>query len=102
MPCPLPRPNPYDTSKQLIINTAYGICLDLEDRHNQVLKTTNLDVLVCSRFLGFMIVEAPTEEGRTEFATEVIRCQGDDDLQKLGELYKDHFLRVCKSVSDNE
>ena len=62
-------------------------------------KYGRLDVLVCARMLGYVLLEAPTEEGRMEFASEVIRCgnDGDKELQSLAELYKDHLLRVCKS-----
>lgn len=46
-----------------------------------------------------MIIEAPTERGRQNFSSEVLRCQQDDDaLQELAELYKDYFIRVCASV----
>jgi hypothetical protein len=97
MPYPLPRPNSYDTGPQLLFNRAYDQCLDLESRQTQVLQSGKLGVLVCARFLGYMILEAPTDDGRKEFTTEILRCRSDDDLQKLADIYKDHFLRVCKS-----
>jgi hypothetical protein len=97
MPEPLPRPNSYDTTILVLFNCAYSKCLDLESRHAQVSKHGDLEVLVCARFLGFMILEAPTDNGRKEFATEVLRCNSDDDLQKLADLYKNYFLRVCES-----
>lgn len=49
-----------------------------------------------------MVLEAPTDIGRKDFATEVLRCLGDDELKKLAEIYKDHILRVCKSKLHNE
>lgn len=98
MPQPLPRPNPYDANDEPNItyfHTAYEICLDLERRHGQVKQCGTLQVLVCARFLGYMLLEAPTNTGRKGFASEILRCLGDNDLQNLAEAYKDHFLRVC-------
>lgn len=100
MPQPLPSPNPYDTNEGSHIahfHAAYESCLDLERRHSQVKPCGTLQVLVCARFLGYMLLEAPTNAGREDFASEILRCMGDDELQKLAEAYKDHFLRVCKS-----
>lgn len=99
MPIALPSANPYMETTQFIIRCAYDRCLDLEKRHAEVPKHGRLDVLVCARMLGYVLLEAPTEEGRMEFASEVIRCShdGDKELQSLAELYKDHLLRVCKS-----
>jgi len=94
MPISLPQPNPYNTTVQHVFHCAYNRCLDLERRHTAVKKLENgkLEVLVCARFLGYMILEAPTDEGRSEIASEIIRSIDDQTLQKLGELYKNHFV----------
>jgi len=49
--------------------------------------------------LTYVLLEATTEEGQMEFASEIVRRahNGDKELQILAELYKDHLLRVCKS-----
>ncbi|KAJ3509951.1 hypothetical protein NLJ89_g4944 [Agrocybe chaxingu] len=50
-----------------------------------------------------MILEAPTDEGRMDVASEIVRCakngdkNGDIALQNLAELYKNHFIRVFYS-----
>lgn len=95
MPPPLP-PNPYVASTQFVFNRAYEKCLSLEGRHDQVLQSGNMQVLVCARFLGRMILEAPEDEGREDFASEVKRCVGDEELQSLAEVYTNHLLCICK------
>jgi hypothetical protein len=94
---PLPS-NPYNTGQQAVLHVAYGRCTTLQNRHSQVVPCSHLSVLICARILGYMILEAPTDEGRTELATEIVRCVGDEDLQKLAEIYKNHLLRVCKPL----
>jgi len=94
---PLPS-NPYNTGQQAVLHVAYGRCATLQNRHSQVVPCGHLSVLICARILGYMILEAPTDEGRTELATEIVRCVGDEDLQKLAEIYKNHLLRVCKPL----
>jgi hypothetical protein len=104
LPQPLPCPSPYDTNEPNIayFHAAYESCLDLERRHGQVKQYGALQVLVSARFLGYMLLEAPTNAGRKDFASEILRCIGDDDLQKLAESYKDHLLRVCMSKLHTE
>jgi hypothetical protein len=99
MPTALPSANPYKETTQLVIRCAYNRCLDLEKRHVEVPRHGRLDVLICARMLGYLLLEAPTEEGRMDFASEVVSCCNDGykELQSLAELYKDHLLRVCKS-----
>lgn len=43
-----------------------------------------------------------TDQGRQEFASEVIRSKGDDGLQKLTETYKNHSLRLCTSNASSD
>lgn len=82
IPQTLPQPNPFDTTDDPIIHTAHKLCLHLEALQQEVQKTTLL-VLICARFLGYMLIEAPTDPGRLEFATEVMRHCTDDMLQEL-------------------
>ena len=97
MSTPLPRPNPFDVTNQFASHCAYINCLGLEDRHAAVTKSGNLTVLICARFLGYMLVEAPSDAGRDNIASEIIRCANDEALQTLAELYKNHFIRCCES-----
>jgi len=94
---PLPRPNPFNTTQP---GSAYQMCLHLEDCHAVVRQSeeTRLSVLVCARLLGHMLIEAPTETGRQNIATEIIRSVDDDQLQKLAETYKNYFILCCKSI----
>ena len=96
MAFPLP-PNPYHTTTQFVFNQAYEICLSLEGRHDQVSQSGVMKVLVCARFLGRMILEAPQDEGREYFASEVGRCHNDEELQGLAEIYAKHILYLRKS-----
>ncbi|KAF8199018.1 hypothetical protein BJ912DRAFT_845340 [Pholiota molesta] len=100
MPQPLPRPNPYPSTPDslAIVHSAYNRCLDLEARHEKVEKTVHLPVLISARFLGYMLLEIPTDNGRQDFACEIYRCSSahDDDMQALAQRYVDHFLRIFR------
>ena len=72
----------------------------MENRHATIEQTEVLAPLVCSRFLGYMIKEATTTEGRREISSEIIRCTNDEKLQSLANLYKNTFLRCCEFPSD--
>ena len=100
MPEPLPRPNPYDSTTDSVLHSAYNKCLDLEARHEQVEKMVPLQVLVCARFLRYMLLKAPRDGGREDFAWEIYQCSSDDAIQGLAQLYSDHLLRICKSELD--
>lgn len=99
MPHPLPS-NPYNTCQQGTLHAAYKRCVSLQNSHSEVVQAGRLSVLICARLLGYMILEAPTDEGRAEFVSEIVRCVNDEDLQKLAELYKNHLLRLCKLLSN--
>lgn len=90
-------PNPYYATTQFVFHGAYERCLSLEVRHDRVLQCGDMEVLVCARFLGRMILEAPEDEGREYFASEVNRCLDDEELQGLAEVYTNHLLYICKS-----
>ncbi|KAF8879585.1 hypothetical protein BD779DRAFT_1146539 [Infundibulicybe gibba] len=92
MSTPLPRPNPFDSTYLPDSHSGYLKCLELEDHHAVVKKTTKLTVLVCARLLGYMLVEALEDATREEFASEIVRCTDDEALQALAGLYKDHLI----------
>ena len=94
---PLP-PNPYHTTAHFAFNQAYETCLSLEGRHDRVVQSGVMKVLVCARFLGRMVLEAPQDEGREYFASEVSsRCHNDEELQGLAEIYAKRILCLRKS-----
>ncbi|KAF8877656.1 hypothetical protein CPB84DRAFT_1794761 [Gymnopilus junonius] len=95
-PGPLPRPNPFVTNA--IIEKAYDKCLNLEAKHDQVTKALDvrLPILICARFLGYMLIEATTNVGRADFAWETYRCRNAVELQQLAQLYSDHLLRIFR------
>ncbi|KAF8871844.1 hypothetical protein BD779DRAFT_1680079 [Infundibulicybe gibba] len=96
MSTPLPHHNPFDRAYLLASHCAYDRCLDLECRNTVVKKTGPLTVLMCARFLGYILIEAPTHVGREYFALEVVRCDEDEAIQALAELYKNHFIRCFR------
>ncbi|KAL1943932.1 hypothetical protein VTO73DRAFT_3750 [Trametes versicolor] len=54
--------------------------------------------LVCARLLGRLLLEAPTEDGRNNVASEIVQCRDDSELFRLANLYKDHFIRLSSTV----
>ncbi|KIJ54918.1 hypothetical protein M422DRAFT_153287 [Sphaerobolus stellatus SS14] len=70
----------------------------MEERHEEVEQIGHLTPLICARFLGYMVIEAPSVEGRLEISTEIIRCTEDHKFQQLANLYKDHFVRCFKAA----
>lgn len=95
MPEPLPV-NLYNQRDQKEVHDAYERCLDLENRHAQVLLRGHLPVLVCARLLGYLLRQAPTDEGRKILALEIMRCGDDKALQSLASIYDTRFRRVCE------
>ncbi|KAG8944193.1 hypothetical protein FRC03_002148 [Tulasnella sp. 419] len=82
-----------------IVHDAYDACLDLQNRAMNVPQfKSDPPVLVCARFLGYVILEAPTTDGQAKFAREVTSCQGDASLCKLAKFYIDHFVRCFRGA----
>ncbi|RDB31126.1 hypothetical protein Hypma_000067 [Hypsizygus marmoreus] len=90
---PLPA-NPFIPSSSN--HDAYRICLNLEERAGRTnLHPPSLSFRqLAARFLGYLILEAPTSEGR-EYLVESIRESGDDEpsLVKLALEYMRHIAR---------
>jgi hypothetical protein len=87
---PLPL-NPYDANAQASWYHAYSICLQIEG------SSTNADTTVNARLLGYLILEAPVDEGRHYLCAEILECSNDDAaFHKLATMYRNHFLRFCK------
>ena len=93
----LPRAIPYPVG---LWRDAYNMCLDFESRSTlQNDPTSTFSPLVLSRFLGYMILEAPTDNGRTNFSNEVIACANDGSLKDIAMFYIIHFLWCCECQS---
>ncbi|EIM91014.1 uncharacterized protein STEHIDRAFT_152697 [Stereum hirsutum FP-91666 SS1] len=94
---PLPRPNSFNTGTELVLHTAYSRCLDFETNvlanPAALPQTGKLSPLICARLIGRLLLEAPTDDGRANVASEIVRCQDDTNLQNMANLYKDHFIR---------
>ena len=52
-------------------------------------------MLVRARVLGYLIREAPSIKASEQVAKDVNQCN-DDQMDKLGELYLLHFIRICE------
>ncbi|KAG8932747.1 hypothetical protein FRC03_007550 [Tulasnella sp. 419] len=92
----LPTPNPYTPG---LCHDAYDVCLDLERRSMNVQPPkSGPSALVCARFLGYMILEAPTDVGRLNFANELMTDSKDAALCGLAKFYIDHFVRCFKAM----
>ncbi|KAG8929474.1 hypothetical protein FRC02_005533 [Tulasnella sp. 418] len=82
-----------------IVHEAYATCLDLQNRAMNVQQLkSGPTVLVCARFLGYVILEAPTTTGQENFAREVTSCQDGATLCKLAKFYIDHFVRCFRAA----
>ncbi|THH20036.1 hypothetical protein EW146_g1228 [Bondarzewia mesenterica] len=76
---------------------AYDICLRFEsDCQNLPLVRASASPLICARFLGYMILEAPTDRGRDNCANEIKDCADEETLMKLANLYINDHVR-CSS-----
>jgi hypothetical protein len=88
-PQPLPENHfPSDTD----IQQAYDQCLALEQhelrnssqsdlhRTNSCITTSNTNPQVLARILGYSILFAPSEDGRTALTREIIGCEGNSEL----------------------
>lgn len=75
---PLP-PNPYSGVINPEWHNAYSCCLDAENGTSvQIIK---------ARVLGYLIIEAPIQEGRIYVCHEILRCCGDSEkLRNLADL----------------
>jgi hypothetical protein len=95
MPQPLPPtiPESLNTSPHILL--AYSRILQLEIANHEVHEKK----LVNTRILGYLIREGPSTKAKERVAQEVNSCQNDDDMDELGRMYYDHFIRVCESPS---
>jgi hypothetical protein len=52
--------------------------------------------LVHARILGYLIREGPSIRAIEHVAKEVNTCRDNDQIDKIGEMYQLHFIRVCE------
>ncbi|THH03489.1 hypothetical protein EW146_g10433 [Bondarzewia mesenterica] len=69
---------------------AYDICLRFERNAGD----SQPKRLMCARFLGYMVLEAPAVRGRDNFSNEIKSCANEEALKKLAMLYINHFVAV--------
>jgi len=101
MPEPLPPTIPESLNTSSCIPLAYSKILRLEkafdDSHSK--REISEKKLVHARILGYLIREGPSTRAKELVAQEVNSCKNDDEMDKLGEMYYGHYIRICKSPS---
>lgn len=101
MPEPLPLTIPESLNASSHILSAYAKILRLEkipdDSHSK--REVREKKLIHARILGYLIREGPSTQAKEHVAKEVNSCLNDDEMDKLGEMYYNHYIRVCESPS---
>ncbi len=91
---PLP-PNPLNDRKNPFVYLAYEKCrVAEEDSTGLITKTRSF------RVLGYLLLNAPTLNGRFNLALDIMYCYEDQDrLYKLGEFYTHYLILNCRFIS---
>ena len=87
-------PNPY--SPATLWSDAYNMRLNLESV--PVPDTTTLLSVVnlfAHAFFGYVINNAPTDHGHTNFSNEIHDCIDDREFFPLADKYKSAYVRCC-------
>lgn len=90
----LPR-NPYDAHSNKMWHDAYAECLHIQPQYNDDIMHKNL---MYARVLGYLILEAPTHEGRNYICNEILSREGDE--LKLSD-FADLFLLTAKPICES-
>jgi len=77
---------------------AYSKILQLEKASDYNLEVREKK-LIYARILGYLIREGPSSKAKERVAQEVNSCLDDDQMDKLGQMYYEHYIRVCESPS---
>jgi hypothetical protein len=72
----------------------YRRCFDNEKEATSTLPGTTTTPLIYARFLGYLLLELPTNEGRRVLGHEILECVS-DNLDIWGKRYVDHLIRLC-------
>ncbi|TDL19325.1 hypothetical protein BD410DRAFT_792367 [Rickenella mellea] len=81
------------------IASAYGVCLKLE-ASLQVDTDNGKDVgrgMIYCRILGYLLHYVPGELGLRHLVSEIVSCDGDTSLLKLGQMYFNHYIRAFRA-----
>ncbi len=102
-PAPLPANAPENFTPQQ--HTAYAVAQAVETLSQWspvTVSTRSMSPQVAGRLLGYMLLEAPTVEGRDNVTFEIASCNGDETrLKQLGHLYAKVYIQTCESFSSN-
>ena len=99
MPQPLPFQLPdslNDSDVVSEIRSAYSKILLLEQAAADADPKLREQRLVHARILGYIIREGPSIRASEHVAKEVNSCQDNDQMDKIGERYQLHFIRLCE------
>ncbi|KAF5313466.1 hypothetical protein D9611_008612 [Ephemerocybe angulata] len=90
---PLP-PNPYRVTDQVDLHGAYNECLNHE---REAMNSEGGDKeVINARCLGYLLLEAPCEEGRDSVAAQIIGCEGYQGRSNLAVGYIEHMFRFFR------
>lgn len=89
-----------------VVDTAYGICLDVEKElmRQQTPTLTAVEAkalekeLINTRILGYLLVFGPTDTARRHVANAILtnKDRGHKSITSWGGFYDQLFLRPCK------
>lgn len=100
MPQSLPSELPESLNNSDVVSEmhpAYSRILLLEKTaHSNSNRKIREQKLIYARILGYIIREGPSVRASERVAKEVISCQNDDQMDKLGEIYYLHYIRACE------
>jgi hypothetical protein len=83
----LPETNPYPHGSRSYL--AYKCAYDL-------FMSSETFASMCGRILGFLLTEAPSDEGRLHLTDEINSCTNTKKLIELGECYMRYFIIPCE------
>ena len=96
----MPQPLPLTLPESLNLLT-YSKILQLEKAsdHSHSNNEVRQKKLICARILGYLIREGPSTKAKERVAQEVNSCLDDDQMDKLGVMYYEHYIRICEPPS---
>ena len=79
------------------IRSAYSKILLLEKQATDITDPKlHAQRLVHARVLGYFIIEGPSIQASEQVAKDVNACQDNEEMDKVGELYQLHLIRLCE------
>jgi hypothetical protein len=97
-PLPPTLPEPLNTSSQTLVAYSKNSQLEKAFYHHSNCKFCEKK-LIHARILGYLIREGRSIKAREHVAQEVNPCLDDDQINELGKMYFEHYIRVCESPS---